>query len=111
MTIAATRMHRSLVDFASGSTDMYGTLAHFHSPIHCRQCSLSSLSAKVVQQHGNLPGPKTRRIRAASISPDQMGVAVHVVSEQHISQQMSSNDSCIDIYERVKREPEPIKTV
>jgi hypothetical protein len=26
MIIAATRMHRALVDFASGSSDMYGTL-------------------------------------------------------------------------------------
>jgi hypothetical protein len=36
MTIAATRMHRSLVDFASGSTEVYDIL-HFLSYFHA-QC-------------------------------------------------------------------------
>lgn len=32
MTIAATRMHRSMVDFVSGSTKMYVVLAPVFSP-------------------------------------------------------------------------------
>jgi len=92
MTIAATRIHRSLVDFASGSTGVF-----------------TASNTQEVQQHGNLPGSKIKRIRASSTLPDQMGVTVHVVSEQHLSQQMSTNGSCIDIYEPVKRESESIK--
>ena len=106
MSIAATRMHRSLVDYTSGSTDMCDTLTPFRSPTHCGQCSFS---AQETVQHSKLSDPKSRQIPAASTSLDRMEVAVHVVSEQHRSRQMSSDDSCIDAHEPEKRETEPIK--
>jgi len=88
MSIAATRMHRSLVDFASGSTDIF--------------------SAQGSLQHSNLP-PRPRRIPATLTSLDRMEVAVHVVSEQHVSRQVSSDGSCIDTYEPGKREAESVR--
>jgi len=105
MSIAATRMHRSLVDFASGPTAMYDTLTPFRSPAYCGRCSFSAQGSL---QHNNLP-PRTRRIPAALTSLDQMEVAVHIVSEQHMSRQVSSDGSCIDTYEPRKREAEPIR--
>ena len=108
MSIAATRMHRSLVDYTSGSADMYDIVTSFRSPTHRGHRSFSTQGSL---EHNNVPpmAPRTRRISAAPTSLDRMEVAVHVISEQHISRQISSDDSCIDTYEPGKREAQPVK--
>jgi len=71
LTIAATRMHRALVVFASSSTDA------FSAP-----------------KFTSLPVPGAMRINTPSRPTNCMQVAVHVVSEQHGIQEMRDEDSC-----------------
>jgi len=74
MVIAATRLQRSSVDFASSSTDVFSS-------------------------HGNLqndryPVQEPKRINAASIPMNGMEVTGHIVSEQRGAPQMRDGDSC-----------------
>jgi len=72
MVIAATRLHRSLVDFASSPPDVsHGNLQSSRNPVR-----------------------KTKRINAASIPMNGMEVAVHIVSEQDGTPRM--RDDAID---------------
>ena len=84
---------------------MYDILTPFGSPTHRGRRSFSTQGSL---QHNDVP-PRTRRISAAPTSLDRMEVAVHVISEQHISRQISSDDSCIDTDEPGKREAQPVK--
>ncbi|KAI0294350.1 hypothetical protein BC826DRAFT_340898 [Russula brevipes] len=78
MTIAGTRMHRSLVDFANRTTDMYDIL----HPLSCsRSCGRRSFSAPSSPQKG-LPASKTERARTTTISISQMEAAIFTDSEQ-----------------------------
>jgi hypothetical protein len=85
MAIAATRMHRSLVDFTSREK---------------RNQNFTSGSTNVYCN--NLPVAGTEKcINVASVSTDPSGtevVAVHVVSERTVSKD-DSNDSCTSVDE------------
>jgi hypothetical protein len=90
MTIAATRMHRSLVDFASGSTEVYDIL-HF--------LFFSMLSvAYVVRTHENRPlsslvFSKTKRRDTAPTTLDQIKVSMNRASEQRSTGSKNDGDS------------------
>jgi hypothetical protein len=80
MKIAATRMHRSLVDYASGSPDAYDTL---QLPFLFILLSASNVQFSVLE---NLE----QAARTASISPpNRIEVTVHKSFEQHSTAQMS----------------------
>lgn len=84
MTIAATRMHRSLVDFACGSTEVYDIL-HSHSfsmvlsAAYCRfrTCENRPLSSLVFS--------KTKQTDTAPITLDRIKMSVNRTSEQRSS--------------------------
>jgi len=77
MTIAATRMHRSLVDYASGFPDVVSRRGN-------AKLSISGVSFS-----------KTKRVKAASLSPAQIEVAVHTDFLQHTTTQMNDHESYI----------------
>jgi len=70
MAIAGTRMHRSLVDFSSGSSEVYETR--------------------------DFTFPKAKRTHAISVSLNRMGPAMGTTFEQHPTPQTSRQDSCIN---------------
>jgi len=78
MIIAATRMHRSLTDFARGSTDMWDTSGG-------------------VQKRG-LPFSKAKRTPATQTLPGLMEVAFHVPSEEYLTQTSHpASGSCVSM--------------
>lgn len=91
MAIAATRMQRSLVDYASKLTDVYGVL--FSLAFSCSLRSMFS-SPRDKLQHASPPVPATKRINATSSHMDPMEVSVHIVSEQHGTASMRDGDLC-----------------
>lgn len=89
MAIAATRMHRSLVDYASRLTDVYDIL--FSPEFSC------SVGSMLFSAGDKLPPvPATKRVNATSSSQmELMEVSVHVVSEQHETPSTRDDDLCI----------------
>jgi len=83
MIIAGTRMHRSLVEFVSGPT----------------QVVRESL------ENSSLPAPKTSQSSANLIPLHRMEVTVHKVSEQLEVPKMRDNDSCVGIGEQMRGRP------
>ncbi|KAI0294347.1 hypothetical protein BC826DRAFT_340619 [Russula brevipes] len=79
MTIAGTRMHRSLVDFANRTTDIF--------------------SAPSSPQKG-LPAPKTERAHTTTISVSQMEAAIFTDSEQLETLQTSDRESRVTMDKR-----------
>jgi len=79
MTIAGTRMHRSLVDFASRTTDIF--------------------SAPSSPQKG-LPASKAKRARTTTISVSQMEAAIFTDSEQLETLQTSDRESRVTMDKR-----------
>ena len=75
MTIAATRMHRSLVDFASKSSD--GCLLLLHS--------------------------KTKQTHAPPTPPNPIEIAVCTIINQHRIPQMGDNNLSINIEEEADK--------
>ena len=74
MTIAATRMHRSLVNFAS--LDVYGPSLLCFSPAQCSLCHFRiHESPKTSNSVAALAFPKTKRTDAPSTVPDRVEVA------------------------------------
>ena len=93
MAIAATRMHRSLVDLVSSSTNVYAvlySLTFFGSPWSC------SIHARDNQQNSDPQVQETMEIVATSSQMSRMEVVVHIVSEQYGTSQMRDDDSCTD---------------
>jgi len=81
MTIAATRMHRSLVDFAPGSSDVC-VILHTFPPAHDGQRRFS------VRENIQTSVPEFARAKqthSTTIPPNPMGVAVRTVFEQYPS--------------------------
>ncbi|KAH9993639.1 hypothetical protein BJV77DRAFT_1067218 [Russula vinacea] len=79
MIIAATRMHRALVDFASGSSDM----AH-------EKVKVSRLAS-----------PNTKQTDAAPTTPHRIEIAMDTAFEQHPTAQIADDDSSdINIVEK-----------
>jgi hypothetical protein len=88
MAIAATRMHRSLIDFTSREK---------------RNQNFTSGSTNVYCN--NLPVARTEKcINVGSVSTDPSGteVAVHVVSERVVTKD-DSNDSCASVDEQAEK--------
>ena len=105
MTIAATRMYRSLSDFTRFTprpNDMYVILSSplfvFH--VHRGRCR--------VRAHKKLQNRypvfrETKRMNMASVPVDRMEVTVHIVSEQHVTPQMMDDRSSIRTGEKMDR--------
>ncbi len=91
MIIAATRMHRSLVDFASGSTEMYDTL-HFLS-FFLAQHGLCRFSTRESRPMSNLVFSKTKRSDPAPTALDWVEVATHKDFGQHLTGSKNDDDS------------------
>jgi len=91
MIIAATRMHRSLVDFASGSTEMYDAL-HFLSFI-LTQHGLCRFSTRESPPMSNLVFSKTKRSDPAPTALDRVQVATHKAFGQHSTGSKNDDDS------------------
>ena len=103
MTIAATRMYRSLSDFTSITprpNDRYVILSSprvSYSPGRCRVRERKNL------QNSNTVFQVTKRMNTTSIPVDRMEVTVHIVSEQHVTPQMMNDGSSIRVGEKVHR--------
>ena len=85
--IAATRMHRSLVNFASGSSDVYDTLQFLSLFL------LNRFRAHENPQASNLTSSKTKRAGAPSTAMDRVEIAMHTAIEQHPTCSMKDDDS------------------
>ena len=92
MAIAATRMHRSLVDYAPKSTDVYDVLYSLASSGSSRR-GRYLLSTNKNSQNRHLPVQEARRTNATSVPSDRMEVAVHIVSELYETQQTREDSS------------------
>jgi hypothetical protein len=99
MAIAATRMHRSLVDYASRLTDVYDVL--FSLALSCSLGSIFS-SARDNIKHDSPPVPATTR---TSSHMELMEVSVHVVSEQHGTPSMRDDELCISTSDETYDKP------
>ncbi|KAF8492441.1 hypothetical protein F5888DRAFT_916359 [Russula emetica] len=75
MTIAATRLHRSLVDYASGFPDVVSARENINLPMS------SAVSSNI------------KRAQAALDSSDRIEVTVHTAFEQHTTTQTNDYDS------------------
>jgi len=85
MTIAATRLYRSLADFTSSPNDM-------------------SLRTRKNLQNSNLEFQGAKHMNIAPIPIDRMEVTVHIVSEQHGTPPVMDDSSSIRAGERMHRE-------
>jgi len=81
MVIAATRMHRSLVDFTTGSSNI----------------------ANESFQDSGVTIVKAKRAPTTQIPLDRMDVTVHVVSGPHLARQMRDDDSCASMSEQAHK--------
>ena len=104
-TIAATRMYRSLVEYANKSTDMYESSTAFCSPPHCGQCDFR---ADENPKNVGLPVlPQRKQINGASIPMGRIEFALQIVSVQHGTPRAIRDDgSCISTnVEQMHRKP------
>jgi hypothetical protein len=93
MTIAATRMHRSLVEFASRSIEMSDMLCFpFLLCTHYRHCPCRTSDTIC---HDARAIPKAKRTAAIQITLDK-AVSLHSTDE-HLVSQSSERDSRIDM--------------
>ena len=92
MAIAATRMHRALVDSASSATDVYDVL---HSLAFPANCGRSSFSVPGNRRNSNLPVQEKKWISATSIPTDGTELTTHIVTEQSRTLQTRGDGSCI----------------
>lgn len=90
MTIAATRMHRSLVDFAYGSTELYDILhvLYFHA-----QRDLYCFRMHESRPVSTLVFSKTKRTDPAPATLDQIQMSVNMASEQRSTDSKNDGDS------------------
>jgi hypothetical protein len=92
MVIAATRMHRSLVDYATGSSDLYDSLApSFLSPAHFHRCIFS---ANESFRDSGITNVQAKGAFTTPIPLDRMDFTVHMASEPHSARQIRDRDSC-----------------
>jgi len=100
MTIAATWMHRSLVDFAT--SDMCAILHITSFPAHSDRCRFS---VHQNLQTSGLRFAKTKQIRVTAIPLDPMGASASTVLQQDLTQQMSDHGLSTNTDEEVRQEP------
>jgi hypothetical protein len=91
MIIAATRMHRSLVDFASGSSNMYGTLRLFSIlPAQRGRCHFRGHENIQVS---SLVFSKTKQADLASTTLHRVEIPMDPAFEQHQTAQIPNDHS------------------
>ena len=91
MSIAATRMYRSLADFLS-STEVYVVLSFYCiSPLtQCGQCLRSTTDSELLHRKGRV-FPNCKSTFTAPSLPDPVGVAVHTTREEYPSSLTGEN--------------------
>ena len=92
MTIAATRMHRSLVDFASSDVYDLSLLSFFPA-----QYGLCRFRIEESLKISNLAFPDTKCTDTPSTVPDRAEVVIHNAFGQHPKGSTNDNDSTIMI--------------
>jgi hypothetical protein len=102
MTIAATRMHRSLIDFASGSSDMYDSL-HFLFFAQRVQCRFRTNESP---QLTSLVLSKAKRTDTGPTALDRVEVSMHTPPEQYSTGPAMSGESTPTIVSTSEKIPE-----
>jgi hypothetical protein len=87
LIIAATRMHCSLVNFASGSSNVYDTLQFLSF------FPLNRFRAHESPQVSNLTSSKTKRADTPSTALDRVEIAMHTAIERHPTSSTKDDDS------------------
>jgi len=90
MAIAATRLHRSLTDYASSTTDIFSSHGMF-------------------QNSGLPPVQGSKQMNSAPVQMDQMEVAVRMVSEEHGTMHARDDGSSSNIDEQVHGKPNGLR--
>jgi len=90
MTIATTRMHRSLVGFAFGSTEMYDTSVPF---VFLAKYGLCRFRRQESRPMSNLVFLRTKGSDTARTILDRIKVSVYRASEQHSTGSKNEGDS------------------
>ena len=96
MTIAATRMHRSLIDFASKTSEVYDSPLHSFFPAQCGRCRFRVHEDPQLDSSIVILKPKRslkRSLGRSDTGPTALEVAVHTVFEQHPTDLVSNDDS------------------
>jgi len=94
MAIASTRMHRSLVNYVTGSTTTYAGSSLPFFGAHCDRC----YRVQVNPRNGCRAASTTNQVPATRISGNQMEVAVHTTCMQYPPSQTSRNESNIGVH-------------
>jgi hypothetical protein len=91
LTIAGTRMHRCLVDFASNPPDRYETL---RTPFFlATQCGRCRIRAHLNLQLSSIYFLEAKQIDTAPTTLHQIETAVDAAFEQHPTAQITEGDS------------------
>jgi hypothetical protein len=90
LSIAATRLYRSLAEFVSGSTGMYESPFSFVFS-HRSRCSSAQ------ENEGDLTTLRATWTPAVHLRPNQINVTVHTIYEQRMASQVSHHSSHIGI--------------
>jgi hypothetical protein len=102
-SIAATRIHRGLVDYASaGSTEQYDTTP-CHSSLHSRRCR--RLFDPSQDKANGCTKWKANRVPILHTQLSRMVVAIPDMYEQHETPQMSQHGSFIDVEGQLYEKP------
>lgn len=101
MTIAATRMHRSLVVFTCGSPDRCAILHLYCFPAQYGRCRFS---VEEISQTSGLKFSKSKQTHARPIPPNPMEIAVHTLFEQDLTQ-MSDHGLSVNTDEEARKRP------
>jgi hypothetical protein len=101
MTIAATRMHRSLVDFTCESSDGCAILHLYFFPAHYGRCRFS---VEDNSQTSGLKFSKSKQTHARPVPPNPMKITVHTIFEQDLTQ-MSDHGLSIHTDEEAHKKP------
>jgi len=107
MVIAATRMHRSLVDSASGFPDVYDTPGLLYLLSYSTRAYRFRVSAQESKKLSTSSAvfPKTKRAQATLGSQDRIEVTVHTAFEQHTTTQTNDHDSYNSTIKQVHEKP------
>jgi hypothetical protein len=108
MTIAGTRMYRSLADFTTSSTDVYALLHLLCFPADLNR---SSFTTHPDIRSSGPPAQATRRINTTSIPISQVEVSTGIVSERHAMPSMGDYDSHISTDEQTHEKPNELGIV
>jgi hypothetical protein len=105
MTIAATRMHRSLVDFASRPPDTYEILHLLSRSCSCSQCFRTHENVRT----RGFVFSKIKRTHAASILFNRRELSVEAVDELHPTPQMNCQSQGVNTDDGVHERPNDLR--